>query len=168
MNNKLIVVFGLPWSGKSTVARVIHEYYGDKSIVLRTDEIRQELFPISEYTQEESNIIYAEFYKRAEYFLNVGKIVILDGVFAKQSERDYAQFLVKKVGSFCSFIQVISDEKYIKKRLIQRKWDVSEADYEVYIKLKAYFEKIVGKCNIIDNSGNMKDLELSILSILNW
>jgi len=75
------------------VANIIHEYFGEKSIILRTDEIRQELFPKSLYTQDESDNVYAEFYRRTNHFLNIGKTVILDGVFAKQSERDSVQVL---------------------------------------------------------------------------
>ncbi|NDK19460.1 AAA family ATPase [Candidatus Gracilibacteria bacterium] len=164
--NRLIIVFGLPGSGKSTVANIIHEYFGEKSIILRTDEIRQELFPKSLYTQDESDNVYAEFYRRTNHFLNIGKTVILDGVFAKQSERDSVQVLGEKMKTNCHFIHVISDEQYIKERLNQRKGDVSEANYEVYLKLKSYFEKVTGKYITIDNSGNIGDLKVNIFSFL--
>ena len=149
--NRLIIVFGLPWSGKTTVSRIFREYYGKESIILRTDEIRQELFPKSLYTQEESDKVYAEFYRRTSYFLGIGKIVILDGVFIKQSERKHVQDLAKNIHCPCQFIYVTSDEKHTKERLDQRRWDASEADYEVYLKLKSYFEKVTGKYITIDN-----------------
>lgn len=56
MDHRLIVVFGLPGSGKTTITRKIRDALGHHACqVLRTDEIRKELFPQPIYSKAEAD-----------------------------------------------------------------------------------------------------------------
>lgn len=131
---------------------MIQEYIGGTSVVLMTDAIRKELFPQSEYTQEESDIVYAEFYRRANDYLHDGKTVIMDAVFGKQSERDSAKKIARENGCSCQFLLVVLDENVLKERIENRIGDMSDADFEVYLRLKSSFEIIREEHGIINNS----------------
>lgn len=163
MHNWIIVVFGLPGSGKSTVSNMIHKIVGtETSEIISTDAVRKELFPFPIYSLEETKEMFNEFYKRTDHVLKNAKLAILDGVFARQSERDEIRQIAS--WSWCSlrFIHVFANENVVEKRLAKRTSDTSDADFKVYLKLKALFEDIQGDFINVDNSTEVGDLEVQI------
>lgn len=100
---------------------MVYEALGsERSVLLRTDVIRKELFPVSEYTQEESDRVYAEFYRRTEAYLSAGKIVILDAVFGKRSERDRAIGIARSHGVDFHLVNVFANKLVTQDRLVRR------------------------------------------------
>ena len=120
-SNSLVIVFGLPGSGKSTASKIILERLGTQiSQILRTDKIRKELFPISKYSVDENSKIYREFYRRTDLLLKEGKTVILDAVFALQAERDQVRKIAEDNSCPYLYVHVQTDENRIKHRIAQR------------------------------------------------
>lgn len=73
--NKLIVLVGLPASGKSTYAK---EHLENKNtVILSSDKLREELLG-DERCQDNNDLIFRTLYKRAKEELQNGKNVVID------------------------------------------------------------------------------------------
>ena len=81
---KLIVLIGIPGSGKSTISSKIIEKYGGQ--VVSSDAIRKELFG-SEESQENPILVWDTFYERAFKFLCDNEFTLLDATFARRRDR---------------------------------------------------------------------------------
>jgi len=142
---KVIVIFGLSGSGKSFLARILHEEFGYEW--LRSDVIRKGLMNIKPeekasaefgkgiYTEDITRRVYREMIKKALDLTSKGKRVVLDATFLRKWQRE----LVSESFEDPLFILAWADEEEIKRRLVSRK-DVSDADYRIYLKQKEIFE----------------------------
>ena len=154
----LIIVCGLPGSGKSTAAKILADQTG--SIVLRSDLIRRELFPDPDYTSIERERVYAEMFAQADHWLAKGNSVILDATFSKQRHRDEASELASHFRAHFFVMEITcSDSGKIGDRLRSRINDVSSADIGVYQREKDVFEPIQGPHLSVDNCGSAEELE---------
>lgn len=145
----LIVMCGLPATGKSTVAEALAKEV--KATVLRTDLIRREIFkegkleevlkskdPLSydlqrifdplpnipeEYQKliwKQNEIVYGVLLKRTKDLLRQGKNVILDGTFSKRRLRSKVYSIAETCNTNAYLIYCTCDEKIIEQRLIDR------------------------------------------------
>lgn len=73
--NKLIVLVGLPASGKSTYAR--EHLQDENTIILSSDKLREELLG-DERCQENNDLVFRTLYQRAKEHLLQGKNVVID------------------------------------------------------------------------------------------
>ncbi|NNC95402.1 MAG: ATP-binding protein [Chitinophagales bacterium] len=135
----LIIVAGLPGSGKSFFAyrfaeRINAEY-------LSSDVIRRELLSEREYSQEEKYRVYDEMLYRTQQLLSKNRDVIVDATFYKNDLRQ--KYLDAAISLKCKtiMIEVWASESISRKRL-ERNRKYSEADLEVYLKVKKSFESI--------------------------
>lgn len=127
----IIVIFGLPGTGKSYLARhlstMLHADY------ITSDAVRKELFQHPSYSEIEKEKVYAEMLKRiaeSEY----RKEVVIDATLSDISIRKELINEIKNIAPVY-FIEVTADEELIKHRLSAPRND-SDADFEVYKKLK--------------------------------
>lgn len=161
----LIMLCGLPGSGKSTVAKMIGERLsarGISSIILRTDEIRRELFPARTYSAEESTAVYATMMDRAKINLQAGCTVLLDATFVAAAHRAVPLKLAEEAGVDSQTVHVVSPPDLTRTRLATRSGDLSEADYSIYLRLREQFEEIVETHIRIDNVGDLGALQAAI------
>ncbi|WP_457601219.1 AAA family ATPase [Hydrogenivirga sp.] len=140
-----VVIFGLSGSGKSFLARILHDEFGYEW--LRSDVIRKEIMGLKPeesaratfgggiYTEDITRRVYEELIKRAKELSRKGKPVVLDATFLKRWQRE----LVRKNFEDALFILATAGEEEIKRRLSDRK-DVSDADFSIYLKQKEVFE----------------------------
>ena len=158
----LVVVCGLPGSGKSEVARLIASKI--KATHLQTDVLRKEL----NFTVKAKRQTYQALFNRAEEELRAGNNVVLDGTFYKESFRTKAKELAKKMKTEVYFVEVVSEEQKIKSRVQDRfkqyKLGKSEspADYKVYLIMKKQWQPIKEKHFVIDNSNDLEDLRSQV------
>lgn len=129
----LIIVFGLPGSGKtyfaSRLAALIQAQY------ISSDRVRRQLYNQRTYTDSEKGTVYNAMHLQLQAALQQQKNVVLDGTFYKSKFR----YEFVKAASHITpvfFVEVIADESLIKKRLEKKRED-SEADFEVYNKINA-------------------------------
>jgi aminoglycoside phosphotransferase family enzyme/predicted kinase len=89
----VVAIGGLSGNGKSTVARQAADALG--AIVLRTDDIRQELFAAdpARYSPAAKEAVYTELFRRAAALLADGLSFILDATFENQTHLAAAQQL---------------------------------------------------------------------------
>jgi aminoglycoside phosphotransferase family enzyme/predicted kinase len=146
----LVLVGGLPGTGKSTVARSLAEQAGFE--VIRSDVVRKELaglqagVPAADawhggiYTREWTERTYQACLDRAEAALLDGKRVIVDATFAEEALR--ARFMgaaralsVPAVGFVCQ-----ASAESVRERLARRRGDASDADFAIYERAKESWE----------------------------
>ena len=178
----LVLVGGLPGTGKSTLARLLADRAGFE--VIRSDEIRKELArseapddsnrasgPAADiYTPEWNIRTYDACLARASDALFEGKRVIVDATFREERERcrflDLAsQWAVPRILLVCE-----ADAEVVKIRLAARRDDISDADWDVYRKAVANWEPSAPgtrkDTHVIDTGRNATDLMAVPLAIL--
>lgn len=133
----LIVIYGLPGTGKSYFARHLEKETG--AYYLNTDMIREKIDKKGKYDIKSKQEVYGKLMQRAKEELIRGADVIADGTFHKNSRRKEFTDIARETGHRIFFIEMKSDETTIKKRL-EKKRKYSEADFEVYKQLRKEFE----------------------------
>lgn len=155
----LVLVCGLPGTGKSTVAERVAELLSAR--LLRTDVVRKELFPEPTYAAEESAAVYDELFGRARETLAGGDHVVLDATFRRRELRERAAELADDTGVEFRLVRVDCAEPVVRERIRKRQTeedDESDADFAIYTQLKAEFEPIRGDDHlVIDNSGALSE-----------
>lgn len=148
----------MPGTGKSTLAKKIKSFV--RGTLLRTDIIRKQLLKKPRYTEKEKALVYSKMFALARKELKKGKNVILDATFAKHINRRMAKLLAKKAGADFLILEAVAPEKIVKKRLLNRKGNVSQATFQTYLEHKNIFQPIKEPHYVIDTSKNIdKQLE---------
>lgn len=147
-----IIVCGLPGAGKTTMAKRIADE--TKSFLLNTDIIRKKVIYDPGYSEKEKEMIYNLLFEMAEKFLITGKNVVIDGTFYKKELRERARKIAKKTKNEFRVIEVRCSEEIIRKGMKERwkKGSESDADFEVYRKIKGKFEPIEEKHLVLDTT----------------
>ncbi|MDP6459513.1 MAG: AAA family ATPase [Candidatus Hydrothermarchaeota archaeon] len=157
INALLVVVTGLPATGKSSIARNLAKRL--HGTFLSTDLIRKELLYRPRYTKEEKELIYAIMLLVARYLLRSDVTVVLDGTFYKRSLRKRVYAVAGRTKSNLKIIECVCPEYVIRRRMRRRagrKRNLSDADYGVYKKVAAQFESIRRKHIVVDTSMFLK------------
>lgn len=165
MMTKLILVCGLPGSGKSYFAKHLSDKI--QACYLNSDICRKELFPHHRtYSEKEKQGVYDALLSNTETNLIHHRSVVLDATFYKNSLRLPFYKLAKQLNCPCSIIYIRAEETLIKERTSQIRQD-SEADYSVYLKLKDVFEPIDKPyLTLQSTNNNIDDLLSSALTFL--
>src|SRR6056297_2344251 len=82
----IIIVFGLPATGKSWFSRGLS--VNIKAIHLNTDKIREQMDMKGEYDKQSKQKVYDELKYQTRKHLVKGKNVIVDGTFHKKERRN--------------------------------------------------------------------------------
>ena len=140
MITRLILVCGLPGSGKSFFAKHLSEIM--QVAYFNSDICRKELFPHNRtYSEKEKQSVYDALLSSTETNLIHHTSVVLDATFYKNSLRLPFYNLASQLNCPYSIIYISAEESLIKERTSQIRED-SEADYSVYLSLKDLFEPI--------------------------
>jgi len=150
-DQQLVALCGLPGVGKSTVSRYIQERLDARR--LRTDRVRQEMFPDPTYSKEERRAVYRELCDRAEQYLVAGESVVLDATFANTDYRDTVRDVATEYSIPFYLVRVVCEQSVAEQRIADRD-DLSDADVDVYHQFKETFDPIECDHAVIDNSGS--------------
>ncbi|MBI4167810.1 MAG: AAA family ATPase [Candidatus Aenigmarchaeota archaeon] len=151
----LIIVCGLPGTGKTTIAKALSQRIG--ATLLRTDVIRKEMLSENTYTEKERDSVYENMLIMADEKLRSGEDCILDGTFYKKSLRAGAKRIAENNKSGFHIVECLLHEDVVKRRITPRKNDESKADFSIFLKLRKTFEPITEKHIVIDTSKDTKD-----------
>lgn len=150
---RLVVVCGVPGTGKTTVARHLGDAVG--ADIVRTDVVRTERFPSPTYTNAETREVYEAVLDRGRRTLADGRSAVLDGTFRKRRARDRAGAVAAAADVPCDFVKVECAEAVLRERIRARTDDESEADFSDHLALKTEFEALTRPHVTIDNSGSL-------------
>lgn len=146
----LVLIGGLPGTGKSTLARRLAEVAG--FTVLRSDAVRKELaglpahrsvsssFGAGLYSREWSDRTYRALLDRAERLIFQGGRVIADASFHREARRRSFLESAVDLGVRMRFLICRAPEEEVAERLARRSGDVSDADREVYREMARRWE----------------------------
>jgi uncharacterized protein len=136
----LVLVGGLPGTGKSTLSARLAERLGFR--VIRSDVVRKELaglsggtptgFEAGIYTPEATEKTYAECRRRAEELLVESGHVIVDATFGREANRRSFLDTAARLGLPGVFLCCQASPTVVRDRLDRRQGDVSDADWEVH------------------------------------
>ena len=133
----IIVVFGLPGSGKTFFS--MHLKKELNACHLNTDIVREEMNRKGMYDEKSKQEVYQRMILKAKEELDKGSDVILDGTFHKQARRQQVTGIAEKTGKNIFFIEIKASEESIIRRLEGNR-EYSEADFEVFEKIKKEFD----------------------------
>jgi aminoglycoside phosphotransferase family enzyme/predicted kinase len=153
----VIIMSGLPGTGKTSVAEDLAGYLGAER--LATDELRRKIDQHPDYSKKHKRSVYAALMKEAEKRLEKGKSVILDGTFFKRDMRRRAEELAGEHGKISILIEVVCPEEIVRKRIedrCQAGTDASEADYKVFKIMQKQFENIDNPDFVVNTSDEKK------------
>ncbi|MEW5996590.1 MAG: AAA family ATPase [Candidatus Micrarchaeota archaeon] len=157
----LILIAGLPGTGKSRLARELASHTGAAHI--SSDMIRKELLKERTYSEEEKAFIYGEMVSRVSKALSEGRSVIADATFYKESLRKKMKEAAENAGTDFFIVECTLPEEKVKERLSGKRGGGSEAKFAEYLIVKKAFEPFTGERITIDTS---LPVEQSIQTIL--
>ena len=150
----LILMAGLPGTGKSTLSRALADRLG--GTVLDKDEIRAALFPASdiEYSAEQDDFCMAVMLKVAGYIFrkDLKRKVFIDGrTFSRAYQLKRATGYADALGQPWRVVECVCSEESARQRIEQDRQHVaSNRTFELYREVKARFEEIALPKTLID------------------
>jgi predicted kinase len=133
----LVLVGGLPGTGKSTLARGLAA--AANFAVIRSDEVRKELAGVPRhergvgiYTPEWTERVYTECLKWAGDILRDGGRAIVDASFATDQHRRMFLTTARQLGVPAVLLVCRAPEELVRERLRLRRGDVSDAGWDVF------------------------------------
>jgi len=136
---QLVVVCGLPGTGKTSLAAAIAEALG--ALHLNTDRVRVALGLQGHYAEADKAVVYATMYRQAGEALLAGRAVVLDGTFSSEGERERVHELAREIDGASRWIEVKASEELVRER-VSVKRAFSEADFAVYLKIRAQWQPL--------------------------
>lgn len=135
----LILVTGLPGSGKTTLAKAYAARHG--ALHLNSDLLRRELGLMGHYLPEDKKKVYDALLERTRDALLAGKAVVVDSTFFKESIREPFRTLAAECKVKLYWIEIRASERSIRERVQTPRPD-SEADFSVYEKIRDAYEPL--------------------------
>ncbi len=152
---QLIVVSGLPGTGKSFFCRKLAEKL--PSLILASDTLRKNLFPSPRYKETENKRLFSACHVLIEELLKKGIPVIFDATNLLEHHREYLYRAAERGGAKLILVWVEAPPEVVRQRLLAREksaiaQDDSEAGLEVYNKMKPRSERISRNHLVVDTS----------------
>ncbi|MGE0710678.1 MAG: AAA family ATPase [Planctomycetota bacterium] len=157
----LVLVTGLPGTGKSTLAARLHARGFEW---VRSDLVRKELAGIAPtarggpeiYTREFGDRTYEECRARAERVLARGGRVVVDACFAREDERQSFLATARRRGARALVLRCQAAPLEVRGRMEERALvpGPSDADFAVYEEMAGYFEPSAAPIVEVDTAGD--------------
>ncbi len=134
----VVIVFGLPGSGKSYFAeRLARKLNAD---YVNSDRLRKEMIPVRTYSEQEKAVVYNVVLEKMKEAIKQKKSIVLDATFHSSKIRKLITKDIKGKEGIC-FIEITADENLTRQRL-KRQRAYSEADFEVYKLIRRHWEPL--------------------------
>jgi predicted kinase len=150
-----VAVSGLPGTGKSYFCAKLAERL--PFVILESDALRKTLFLPPSYSPEESARLFRALHLLIEGLLKKGIPLILDATNLSERDRERLYNIADRLDAKLILVRVEAPPQLVYQRLKSRKnganaGNYSDADWEVYRKMKPTVEKISRKHYVADSS----------------
>ena len=135
----LILVAGLPGTGKTTFATRLAEEIG--AVHLNSDKMRFRMGGMGHYDPGDKEAVYRALQSEVRKGLLAGHTVVVDATFFKDALRTPFEQLAEACQAPVCWIEIRAEESTVRKR-VARKRAFSEADFGVYQKIKSTCEPL--------------------------
>lgn len=175
----LVVLLGLPGTGKSTLARALA---GEGFVWVRSDAVRKQLAGLPPeqparaganagiYSEAWSERTYAVCLERARARLLEGERVVVDANFKADAQRRPFVALARALGVPVRMVVCTADEAVVRDRLSARTGDASDADVAVYLRARAAWEPLAPEhaaiADTVDTGGPREEVAERVLAAL--
>ncbi|MCR4394245.1 MAG: ATP-binding protein, partial [Dehalococcoidales bacterium] len=152
-NPVLIALSGLPGTGKSFLGQKLAERL--PVIVLESDSLRKTLFPQPTYHWRESARLFRACYNLIEQLLKQKIAVLFDATNLSERYRKRLFKIARRNKAKFILVRVKAPREVVRQRLFMREKDpfnLSDADWNVYLKMAPREEKIRLKHLTVDTS----------------
>lgn len=152
----LVVVSGLPGTGKSFFCRKLAEHA--PFLILESDALRQVLFPDPTHSPEESTRLFAAIHAIAREYLSRGISIILDATSLLERHREVLCGIADQQGARLVIVRVEAPPEVVRQRLEARRrraddpQATSQADWSVYQRMSTSLERISRPHLAVDTS----------------
>ncbi|MET3114727.1 putative kinase [Pedobacter sp. CG_S7] len=161
-----ILVFGLPGSGKTFFASQLALKIN--ALHISSDAIRNELKQMGKYDEKTKIAIYDAMLETMKKGIKSQINTVLDATFYKGNIRKIFKEKCQELHSPLYFIEISANEALIKER-IEKKRPNSEADFDVYLKVKNEFEQLKENHLVLhSDQESIKDMLESALNYIKY
>jgi len=168
----LVMLCGLPGTGKSTLARRLAD--GLPAVVVESDRVRQKLFARPAYTGQESQRVHQVCHILIGWYLRHYYHVVYDATNLYEYHRGLIYRLAARSGACLVVVEVTASDDVVRERLAPRRRthpalpaqkDYSDADWDVYVRMRHRSEPIQHDHIVVDTSDG--DVERALRCVLN-
>lgn len=148
-----IAVSGLPGTGKSYFCSKLAERLS--FVILESDVLRKALFPSPNYSQQESSRLFRACHLIIERLLRKGISLILDATNLSERYRERLYSIADRLNVRLILVCVEAPPQVVRERLKSRlnnPENKSDADWEVYQRMKSSVQKIYRHHYVVDTS----------------
>jgi len=150
-----VAVSGLPGTGKSYFCAKLAERLS--FVILESDALRKTLFSPPSYSPEESARLFRILHRLIERLLKKGIPLILDATNLSERDRERLYNIADRIDARLILVRVEAPPELVYQRLKARSnggnsGNSSDADWEVYRKMKPTVQKISRRHYAVDSS----------------
>lgn len=136
---RVVLIAGLPGTGKSTVARIFVERYG--GVHISSDSTRNAMNLRGRFDPESKKKVYQAMLDSARMTLLSGQSTVVDSTFIGAGIRSLFESVARDCGVPFFWVEMHATENSIRERLKTPRTD-SEADFSVFLALRAQNEPL--------------------------
>ena len=155
----LVVVSGLPGTGKSVLSQRLAERL--PLAVLESDALRKALVPTPLHTADENGRLFQAIHELIDLLLEQGIPLLLDATSLVEAHRERLYHIAGRRDAKVILVRVKAPPDLVRQRLEARasssqRRDHSDADWEVYQRLRPSQEPIRRNHLVVDTSGDVQ------------
>ncbi|PKB68652.1 MAG: hypothetical protein BZY82_00285 [SAR202 cluster bacterium Io17-Chloro-G3] len=165
INPVLVITSGLPGTGKSYLSRQLSELV--PLAIVESDDIRKRLFHSPTYSPVESRYLFQQIHKVLKALLTRGISVFLDATNLREADRrklytiadiQYSKLILLHLKAPANLVR----DRLNKRNLDPNRKDHSDANWNVYLRMRGQVDSIRRQHYTIDTSNDITNVVIRI------